>query len=74
MERNAKDITLTLNRYDNLLWIDTDEGHRAVIDNVTGIRFALWKGVYNNLPVWNIMSHGKKIGHVWDVKEIIEVW
>ena len=69
MQRNAKDITLTLNRYANLLWIDTDKGHRAVIHNVTGIRFAMW-----DLPVWNIMSHGKTIGNVWDVKEIKEVW
>ena len=70
MQRNAKDITLTLNRYANLLWIDTDEGHRAVIHNVTGIRF----NQYNDIPVWNIMSHGKTIGNVWDVKEIKEVW
>ena len=70
MERNEKDITLILDRHNNELWIDTS-GHRVYIRDVTGINFA---GAAYGTPMWTIMSNGKKIGNVWDVKEIKEKW
>jgi len=74
MEQNEKDITLVLNRLNNELWINTDDGHRAVIQNVTGVKCAEWLRADYYVPMWTIMSHGKKIGNVWDVKEIKERW
>ncbi|GAH25139.1 unnamed protein product [marine sediment metagenome] len=80
MERNKKDIILILDRHNNDLWINTDNGHRAVIRNVTGVvlpkrPFKLKKGVTDYyIPMWSIMSYGKRIGEAWDVKEIKEEW
>jgi len=74
MEKNEKDITLILDRYDNALWIDTHDGHRAVIENVTGVKYTRCTIKDKGIPMWTIMSNGKKIGNVWDVKEIKERW
>jgi len=74
MERNEKDITLILDRKNNDLWINTDDGHKAVIQDVTGVKVTRWAGVSYDIPMWTVMSHGKKIANVWDVKEIKEEW
>ena len=74
MERNEKDITLILDRLNNELWINTDDGHKVVIQNVTGVKFAKWLMADYYVPMWTIMSNGKKIGNVWDVKEISHVF
>lgn len=64
-------ITLILNRIQDDLWLDTEEGHFMVLNDVSGVNVECGKG--DDYPV-SILRHGKRVGMVWYVKTIEERW